>query len=161
MLTLIKPDHFYQVRLTPDRLGIYFLLHPNPEFPCAGSRFWSGLRHVIRPKLCGYFKKKRALAMTFVAGGSSLGTLILPILLNNLLSRVGYGKMTLFSAALITFILMIACILIRAPLPTLISKPPMMKSMRKIFKDWPLIMISVGLVTFLELVNSVTDSYLF
>ena len=97
--------------------------------------------------------------MTFVAAGSSLGTLVLPILLNNLLSRVGYGKMTLFSAALITFILVIACTLMRAPLPTLISKPPMMKSMRQNFKDFALIMISVGLVRFLGFVNSGTDSY--
>ena len=107
-----------------------------------------------------YFKKKRALALTFVAGGSSLGTLILPILLNNLLSRVGYGRMTLFSAALITFTLVIACSLLRAPLPTSISRPPMMKSMRQNFKDWPLIMISVGLVVFLEPVNGVTESVL-
>ena len=108
-----------------------------------------------------YFKKKLALAMTFVAAGSSFGSLVLPILLNNLLSRVGYVKMTLFSAALITFILVIACTLIRAPLPTLTSRPSMMRSMRRNFKDWPLIMISVGLVMFLELVNTVTDSYLY
>ena len=108
-----------------------------------------------------YFKKKRALAMTFVAAGNSLGTFILPILLNNLLSRVGYGRMTLISAALVTFMLVIACILMRAPLPTLISRPPMMKSIRQIFKDWPLIMISVGLMTFLELVNSITELDLF
>ena len=98
-----------------------------------------------------YFIKKRALAMTFVTAGSSLGTLILPILLNNLLSQVGYGRMTLFSAALITFILAIACILMRAPLPTLTSRPSMMKSICHNLKDWPLIMISVGLATFLSL----------
>ena len=108
-----------------------------------------------------YFKRKLALAMTFVASGSSFGTLVIPILLNNLLSRVGYGKMTLFSAALITFILVIACTLIRAPLPTVISRPPMMRSMRRNFKDWPLVMISVGLVVFLELVNTVTESYFY
>ena len=108
-----------------------------------------------------YFKKKRALALTFVAAGSSLGTLILPILLNNLLSRVGYGRMTLFSAALVTFLLVIACTLMRAaPFPTLTSRPPMMKSIRQIYKDWPLIMISIGLVSVLELVNIVTKSYL-
>ena len=94
-----------------------------------------------------YFKKKRALAMTFVAGGSSLGTLIQPILLNNLLSRFGYGRMTLLSAALVTFLLVIACTLMRAPLPALVSKPSVMKSLRQNLKDWPLIMISVGLVT--------------
>ena len=55
MLALIKPDHFYQVRMISDWLGINFLLHPIPEFPCAGSGFWSGLRHVIRPKLCSGF----------------------------------------------------------------------------------------------------------
>ena len=36
----------------------------------------------------------------------------------------------------------------------------MMKSMRQNFKDWPLIMISVGLVVFLEPVNDVTESVL-
>lgn len=45
--------------------------------------------------------------MTFVAAGSSLGTLIHPIgMLNDLFSRVGYGKTTIFSAALVAFMLL-------------------------------------------------------
>ncbi|KAF8809867.1 MFS general substrate transporter [Phlegmacium glaucopus] len=129
MLTLIKPDHFYQ------------------NFLAQGVGFGLGSGMLYVPSAAAvshYFKKRRTLAMSFVAAGSSLGTLIHPILLNNLFSRVGYGKTTLFSAALVTFTLVIACILMRPPLPTSRSRPPTMKSIRRFYKEWPFIMISVG-----------------
>lgn len=55
MLTLIKPDHFYQMRYDFLLIGNIFFLYPKPEFPCAGSGFWSWLWHVIRPKQCSGF----------------------------------------------------------------------------------------------------------
>jgi len=83
--------------------------------------------------------------MTFVVAGSALGTLIHPIMLNNLFSRVGYGKTTLFSAALVTFMLLTACILIRPPLPTSTSMPPsIVKSICRFYKEWSFIMLSAG-----------------
>ncbi|KAF8809866.1 MFS general substrate transporter [Phlegmacium glaucopus] len=129
MLTLIKPDHFYQ------------------NFLAQGVGFGLGSGMLFVPSIAvvsHYFKKQQTLAMSFVAAGSSLGSLIHPILLNNLLPRVGYGKTTLFSAALVTFILVIACILMRPPLPTPTSRPSIMKSICQFFKEWPFIMISVA-----------------
>jgi len=129
MLSLIKPDHFYQSFLAQ---GV-------------GVGLASGLLCVPSMAVVSiYFKKKRTLAMTFVSAGSSFGTFIHPIMLNNLLPEVGYVKTTLFSAVLVTSMLLIGCSLMHPPLSTSTSRPPVIKSIRRFYKEWYFIMLSAG-----------------
>ena len=61
-----------------------------------------------------YFKKKRTLAMTFASAGSAVGAVIHPIMINNLFfSGLGFRATTLASAGMITFALLIACMVMR------------------------------------------------
>ena len=91
--------------------------------------------------------------MAFVAAGASLGSLIHPILLNNLFSRVGYRKTTLLSAGFVTSLLLMACILMHPPLLISTSRPPIIKSLRQFYKERSFIMLSVGQVPFMEPVH--------
>ena len=92
-----------------------------------------------------YFKKKRTLAMTFASAGTAVGALVHPIMINYLLSsRLGFSGTTRASAGLITFALLIACMLMRPRLPPPIKRPPIIMSMRKIYKDWPYLAVNLG-----------------
>ena len=52
--------------------------------------------------------------MSLVASGSSLGAMIHPIMLNNLFNRgVGFANGVRISAAFVSFLLLVACLLIR------------------------------------------------
>jgi hypothetical protein len=59
MLSLIKPDHFYQVcwnhSLTARLLGTYFSLDPILDLPFAGDWLWARVRPDARSKHCGSF----------------------------------------------------------------------------------------------------------
>ena len=64
-----------------------------------------------------YFRQRRTLAMSFVAAGSSLGSVVHPIMLNNLFNRsVGFANGVRISAAFVSVLLFIACLLIRTRL---------------------------------------------
>jgi MFS family permease len=78
-----------------------------------------------------YFVKRRALAMTIVASGASLGAVVHPIMLNNMLAgRLGFGNAVRASAGLVTGLLFIACLLMR----TRIHPPKHSIDMRKVLK---------------------------
>jgi hypothetical protein len=85
-----------------------------------------------------YFQERRALAMTIVACGSSLGAVLHPIMLNNTLNgRLGFANATRANAGLITGCLLIACILTRPRLP-FDAEPPNLRTLaRKFAKDGP------------------------
>ena len=93
--------------------------------------------------------------MTFVAASSSLGTLIHPIMLNDLFSRVGYSKTTIFSTSSVTFMLLRACILIRPPLPASMSRPPILKMICRFYMEWSFIMLSAGWIPSEALSNDI------
>ncbi|KAH9910500.1 MFS general substrate transporter [Epithele typhae] len=60
-----------------------------------------------------YFHRRRALAMTLVAGGASLAPVVNPIMLNNTLDRLGFATATRANAALNTGLLLVGCALTR------------------------------------------------
>ena len=60
-----------------------------------------------------YFRARRALAMTLVAAGSSLGAVVHPLMLNNTLPRLGFANAARANAGLISGLLLAACLMMR------------------------------------------------
>ncbi|KAF7335576.1 MFS general substrate transporter [Mycena venus] len=96
-----------------------------------------------------YFHKRRALAMSIVASGSSFGAVIHPIMLNNTLhSSLGFGNSVRTSAALITGLLALACLLMRPRLSPSQKDPEFWKSLRRFRHDRPYVLATIGMATF-------------
>ncbi|KAL1303211.1 hypothetical protein AAFC00_006630 [Neodothiora populina] len=72
-----------------------------------------------------YFKQNRALAMGVTIGGSSLGGIIWPIMLNRLLNHtgVGFGWTLRIVGFVMLPLLAVTCLTIRLPLPTAARDP--------------------------------------
>ncbi|KAH7889302.1 major facilitator superfamily domain-containing protein [Phlebopus sp. FC_14] len=102
MLSLAQPGHYYQ-----------FLLAQG-----FGSGIAEGLMYVPSVAVVSHhFRRRRTLAMTLVASGSPLGSMIHPIMLNYLFhNRVGFANGVRISAALVSILLFIACLLMRTRL---------------------------------------------
>src|ERR1700761_5859182 len=91
-----------------------------------------------------YFSKRRALAMTVVATGSSLGSVIHPIMLNNTLgTRLSFGNAVRASAGLVGGLLLLACCLLRTRVPVN-RHVDMKRVVKKASKDWAFIMVSLA-----------------
>jgi hypothetical protein len=70
-----------------------------------------------------HFRKRRAMAMSIVASGASFGAFVHPLILNNTInSSLGFANATRLQAALITFLLLIGCFLMRTK-PEIDSAP--------------------------------------
>ncbi|KAF7354107.1 MFS general substrate transporter [Mycena venus] len=96
-----------------------------------------------------YFQKRRALAMSIVASGSSLGAIVHPIMLNNTLhSRLGFGTAVRASAGLVSGLLLLACLLMRPRLPPTQDAPEFWKSLRRFSHDTPYVFATLGLAMF-------------
>lgn len=133
MLSLAQPDQFYQVFLSQ---GV-----------CAG--IGAGMLYVPSYAVVGhYFLKRRTLAMSIVASGSSLGAAIHPIMLNNLFDSIGFGNAVRASAGLVSGMLLCACFLMRTRLPPPDKTIPLIPAIRKFSKDWAYICAVAGYVTF-------------
>ncbi|KIM74169.1 hypothetical protein PILCRDRAFT_828457 [Piloderma croceum F 1598] len=135
MLSLAQPNRFYQVLLSQ---GL-------------GVGIGSGILYIPSMAVVShYFVKRRALAMTIVASGSSLGAVVHPIMLNNMLAGpLGFGNAVRASAGLVTGLLFIACLLMR----TRISPPKHSIDMRKVLKkfsrDGAYMAATVGMTLFI------------
>ncbi|KAG2149283.1 major facilitator superfamily domain-containing protein [Suillus clintonianus] len=130
MLSLSKPDQYYQIFLAQ---GI-------------GLGIASGLVYVPSIAVVShYFRRRRTLAMTFVASGSSLGAVIHPIMLNNLLNgRLGFGNGVRASAGLVSVLLLIACLCMRTRLDPPITPANYITAARKCIRDAPFLFAIAG-----------------
>ncbi|KAF5349810.1 hypothetical protein D9758_010200 [Tetrapyrgos nigripes] len=96
-----------------------------------------------------YFRERRALVMTIVASGSSLGAFLHPLMLNNTINgSLGFANGTRANAGLISGLLLISCIIMRTRLPPPNQIPSLSKALGKISHDWAFIFASVGLLIF-------------
>ncbi|KAJ7347874.1 MFS general substrate transporter [Mycena albidolilacea] len=131
MLSLARPNQFYQVFLAQ---GIANGVGSAMTYvPCVAV-------------VSHHFQKRRALAMTIVASGSSLGAVIHPIMLNHTLrSQLGFGNAVRASAGLIGGLLIISCLLMRTRLPP--SKQPsnLSQSLWKFARDKPYMSGTLGI----------------
>ncbi|KAG2039748.1 major facilitator superfamily domain-containing protein [Suillus americanus] len=130
MLSLAKPDQYYQIFLAQ---GL-------------GSGIALGLLYV--PSLAvvtHYFKRKRTLVMTFIILGSSLGGIIHPIMLNNLLNgHLGFASGVRASAGLVSVLLLIACLCMRTRLDPPTTPVNYIAAARKCLRDVPFIFAVAG-----------------
>ncbi|KAJ6531377.1 MFS general substrate transporter [Mycena vulgaris] len=133
LLSLARPNQFYQIFLAQ---GIANGLGAGMTYvPCVAV-------------ISHHFQKRRALAMTIVASGSSLGAVVHPIMLNNTLRRLSFGNAVRTSAGLISGLLLIACFLMRTRLPP--PKQPLRlgQTLRKFARDKPYTVATIGLGIF-------------
>jgi len=100
--------------------------------------------------LSHHFHSRRAMAMSLVATGSSLGAIVHPIMLNNTLhGSLGFAKATRLSAGMISILLLTACILIRTRTP--LSNQPVLdirKYLNKFSKDKPYVACTIGYASY-------------
>ncbi|KAJ7813776.1 major facilitator superfamily domain-containing protein [Mycena olivaceomarginata] len=133
MLSLCKPEQYYQIFLAQGiGLGIG-----------AGTVYIPSIAVVSH-----HFQKRRALAMTIVASGSSLGAIIHPIMLNNTFHTLGFGNAVRASAGLVSGCLLIGCLLMRPRLPPATSHPPILKSLPRFARDTPYVFAVLGMATY-------------
>ncbi|KAJ7230097.1 MFS general substrate transporter [Mycena pura] len=134
MLSLCQPQQLYQIFLAQ---GL-------------GAGLGAGATYVPSVAIVShYFKKRRALAMTIVAAGSSLGAVVHPLMLNNTLrSHLGFGNAVRASAGLVSGLLLIACFLMRPRLPPPAANPPLWKSLKRFSRDGVYILATLGMTTF-------------
>jgi len=93
--------------------------------------------------------------MTIVASGSSLGAIVHPIMLNNLLnSSLGFGNATRASAGLVSGLLLISCLLMRTRLPPPAQATDLRKALKKFSRDTAYIFAVTGFVKFLTVITS-------
>ena len=99
--------------------------------------------------LSHHFHSRRAMAMSLVATGTSLGTIVHPIMLNNTLhGSLGFANATRISAGMISILLLTACILIRTRTPP--SNRPVLeirKCLYKFSKDKAYVVSIIGYVS--------------
>ncbi|KAJ6616754.1 major facilitator superfamily domain-containing protein [Mycena sp. CBHHK59/15] len=134
MLSLCKQEKLYQIFLAQ---GL-------------GAGLGAGIVYIPSVAVVShYFHKRRALAMSIVASGSSFGAVIHPIMLNNTLhSSLGFGNAVRTSAALISGLLLLACILMRPRLPPSRKDPEFWKSLQRFRHDKAFVLATIGMATF-------------
>ncbi|KAJ7093491.1 major facilitator superfamily domain-containing protein [Mycena epipterygia] len=134
MLSLCKPEQLYQIFLAQ---GI-------------GAGLGAGILYVPSISVVShYFKKRRALAMSIVASGSSLGAVIHPIMLNKTLrSYLGFGNAVRASAGLVSGLLIIACLLMRPRLPPAATHPPFWKSLPRFARDRTYVLATIAMCAY-------------
>ncbi|KAI8975830.1 major facilitator superfamily domain-containing protein [Trametes punicea] len=135
MLSLAKPGQYYQIFLSQG-LGVGI---------GAGMMYIPSVAIVSQ-----YFLKKRALAMTIVASGSSLGAVVHPIMLNNTLNdpEVGFALAARANAGVVAGLLLIACVLMRTRTTQLKQPPNLWASAKRFVRDGAYVFASVGMTVF-------------
>lgn len=92
-----------------------------------------------------HFQRRRSLVMMIVASGSSLGSVVHPIMLNNTINgRLGFTNGVRASAGLISGLLLIACLLMRTRLPPSRNPTNLLDSLKKFGKDKAYVLTVTG-----------------
>ncbi|KAJ7436890.1 MFS general substrate transporter [Mycena galericulata] len=102
MLSLCKPGQYYQIFLA-QALGMGIGL---------GLTFLPTVSIVVH-----HFKRRRGLASGIVLAGSSVGAVFFPIMLNNLLPKLGFGQAIRVSGAIVPVCIVVGNLMMRTRLP--------------------------------------------
>ncbi|KAK7047762.1 hypothetical protein VNI00_006090 [Paramarasmius palmivorus] len=127
MLSLAQPHRYYQVFLAQGLgmgLGIGFLFVPCISVP---SHF---------------FRRHQGFACGIIVSGISAGAVVLPIMLNTLLPRIGFGPAVRATAYVVLGTSSIGCLLMRARYPPRIQYGP--ADIRGIMRDAPFFIAICG-----------------
>ncbi|KAF7349617.1 MFS general substrate transporter [Mycena sanguinolenta] len=133
MLSLCKREQIYQIFLAQ---GV-------------GLGLGAGMVYIPSVAVVSHhFKNRRALAMTIVASGSSLGATVHPIMLNNTFDSLGFPNAVRASAGLITGLLIIACLLMHPRLPPATAHPSIAKALPRFARDAPYVFAVLATSTY-------------
>lgn len=154
MHSLTKPGQYYQVcSFLPYLLyvarPITFNLRQVLLSQGIGAGLGAGAIYIPSiAVIAHYFQKRRALAMTIVASGSSLGAIVHPIMLNNMLNNPSFGFATAAraNAGMIAGLLLISCLLMRTRLEPPKNTIDLWAAARKFAKDTPFVFTTLGCV---------------
>ena len=97
----------------------------------------------------GWFDKRRALAFGILSTGSSTGGVVLPIMVDHLIRKVGYGWALRISGFLILFLLIIANLTVKCRVPPTrqpLSKEDLLRPLGEL--GIVLVIAGFGLMTF-------------
>ncbi|KDR72268.1 hypothetical protein GALMADRAFT_253094 [Galerina marginata CBS 339.88] len=134
MLSLTKPNHYYQVLLSQG----------------FGAGIGMGMLYVpSMAVLSHYFQRRRSVVMMLVTSGASLGAVVHPLMLNNTLEKIGFPNATRANAGLITGFLLTSCLVMRTRLPPPTTTLDLKKALVKFSKDKAYICCGFGLLFFL------------
>ncbi|KAJ7496619.1 major facilitator superfamily domain-containing protein [Mycena latifolia] len=133
MLSLCKRDQLYQI----------FLAQGLGAGVGAGAAYIPSIAVVSH-----YFKKRTALAMSIAASGVSLGSVIHPIMLNNTLQRLGFGNAVRASAALVSGLLLIGCLLMHPKSSQRKEGPEFSKTLRRFGRDKAYVFSTIGMALY-------------
>lgn len=132
--------------------NLHVLIPPSQVFLTQGlgAGLGGGLTYVPSVAIISqYFQRKRALAMTIVASGASIGAVIHPIMLNHLLgTRLGFGNSVRASAGLVAGLLLIGCCLMRTRIPVQAKHVQQRQILAKLAKDKAYIAAALGCAPF-------------
>ncbi|KAF8557263.1 MFS general substrate transporter [Imleria badia] len=134
MLSLAQPGEYYQIFLAQ---GV-------------GLGIAQGLLYVpTLAVVAHYFHQRRTLAMSLATSGSSLGSIVHPIMLNYLFNRsVGFANGVRISAAFVSALLLSACLLIRTRLEPPKNPANYLSIGKGIIHDVPYCIMCAGLLCF-------------
>ncbi|KAG2128712.1 MFS general substrate transporter [Suillus clintonianus] len=134
MLSLAKPDRYYQIFLSQG-VGVGFAI---------------GLTNVPSIAVVSHhFQRRRAFVMSFVVAGASTGSILHPIMLNNLINgRLGFANGVRASAALIGGLLFIANLLMRTRLPPQSKAVSYTRVLRKSSRDGAYVCACLGMALY-------------
>ncbi|KAI0708179.1 major facilitator superfamily domain-containing protein [Cerioporus squamosus] len=136
MLSLAKPDAFYQILLSQ---GI-------------GAGLGAGMLYLPSISVVShYFRRRRALAMTMVSSGSSIGAVVHPVMLNNLLNNpsIGFATAARANAGLIAGLLLVSCLLMRSRLAPPKKSVHLWTVAKRFAKDKPYVFAALGMALFI------------
>ncbi|KAH8151566.1 uncharacterized protein LAJ45_04187 [Morchella importuna] len=105
---------------------------------CQGIVSATGASLIFYPALgdvSTWFFKKRAFALGIMASGSSLGGVIMPIMIERLIPRVGYGWAMRITAFLILGLMIVANLTLRSRLPAKGWSPFLLNDFTRHFKE--------------------------
>ena len=113
-----------------------------------GSGCAAGLLYVPSMAIVSqYFDQRREKVMAFASSGAYLGAVVHPIMLNNTINgQLGFANGVRASAAFISGLLLIACLLMRTRLPPSESRTDFLAAARKCGKDSAFIFGCLGYV---------------
>ncbi|KAG1790249.1 major facilitator superfamily domain-containing protein [Suillus plorans] len=139
ILSLAKPDEYYQASL----VSIFL-------FQGIGLGIAIGLTNVPSIAIVSHhFQRRRAVAMGIVVAGSSLGAILHPVMLNNLINgRLGFANGVRASAALNGGLLFIANLLLRTRLPPQPKAVSYTRVLRNSSRDGAYMCACVGMAAF-------------
>ncbi|KAG1884446.1 major facilitator superfamily domain-containing protein [Suillus subluteus] len=133
MLSLAKPNGYYQIFL----------------FQGIGSGVAIGLTNVPSVAVVSHhFQRRRTLVMALVITGPSIGAILQPIMLNNLINELGFANGVRVSAGMISGLLLIAYFLMHTRLPPQPKAISYTRVLQNSWRDRPYVCACLGMATF-------------